>query len=385
MKTKKWKIEKTCFVAMPIGSGENFQIYKNRYERMIKPAVEFDEKGNRTDFRCVRSDFISKPGSITREILEQLYYSDLVIADLSDLNHNVFYELGVRHGLKNKTILLAHKGTELPFDLKDYRVIWYEDRIGGDDVTIPEIRQFIKTILQTPTIIDSPVFNAIPELEKQFSGESAFEREELLSLRKEMQEANAKIAILEETNRNLSDTFGRLSDPIKDIISKLEDKERDSAQKEVAEAVGRKMRVSTPRFGSTMSVIDFRKVFVVMPYHPKFEDTYYGIKDACEKADLICTRVDEAVSPGTIIDQIYDSITSAGLIIADLTGSNPNIYYEIAVAHTLGKEVLLIARESSPLPFDLASQRVIFYVSIKQLVHTLHNYLVDYKKRFKVS
>ena len=154
MKTKKWKIEKTCFVAMPIGSGENFQIYKNRYERMIKPAVEFDEKGNRTDFRCVRSDFISKPGSITREILEQLYYSDLVIADLSDLNHNVFYELGVRHGLKNKTILLAHKGTELPFDLKDYRVIWYEDRIGGDDVTIPEIRQFIKTILQTPTIID---------------------------------------------------------------------------------------------------------------------------------------------------------------------------------------------------------------------------------------
>ena len=231
----------------------------------------------------------------------------------------------------------------------------------------------------------SPVFNAIPELEKQFSGESAFEREELLSLRKEMQEANAKIAILEETNRNLSDTFGRLSDPIKDIISKLEDKERDSAQKEVAEAVGRKMRVSTPRFGSTMSVIDFRKVFVVMPYHPKFEDTYYGIKDACEKADLICTRVDEAVSPGTIIDQIYDSITSAGLIIADLTGSNPNIYYEIAVAHTLGKEVLLIARESSPLPFDLASQRVILYATIKQLVHTLHNYLVDYKKRFKVS
>src|SRR6266550_6124876 len=102
-----------CFVIMPIGSGDAYQVYRNRYEHIIQPAVDGFrlDSDDRQVFRCVRADFVTKTGSITRDLLGRLYRSDVVVADLTDLNPNVFYELGVRHALRSGTILIALKGT----------------------------------------------------------------------------------------------------------------------------------------------------------------------------------------------------------------------------------------------------------------------------------
>jgi len=81
---------KTRFIIMPIGAGEKDNIFEN----IIRPAVEeFKFQGNQI-YDCIRADSRNQSGSIIHLILNNIYKSDVVIADLSELNPNVLYELG---------------------------------------------------------------------------------------------------------------------------------------------------------------------------------------------------------------------------------------------------------------------------------------------------
>src|SRR5207253_566564 len=72
-----------CFVIMPIGSGDTYEVYLNRYTNIIKPAVEGYEQGGSRIFDAVRADFITKTGSINKSVIQHIYNADLVIADLT--------------------------------------------------------------------------------------------------------------------------------------------------------------------------------------------------------------------------------------------------------------------------------------------------------------
>lgn len=71
-----------------------------------------------------------------------------MIAEITSPNQNVFYELGYAHALNKPTILLARRGKELPFDIRSYRVIFYEDTIGGKPVVEENLRKHLKAILK---------------------------------------------------------------------------------------------------------------------------------------------------------------------------------------------------------------------------------------------
>jgi len=182
---------KTCFVVMPIGSGEMYEEYLSRYENIIKPAVDGLKIDGRQVYKSVRADFVSQTGSITRTILDYLFRSDVVIADLSDLNPNVFYELGVRHSLRNKTILIAAKGTKPPFDVGDLKIVFYENKIGGEKKVIPELQTVLRRLAETEEQVDSPVFHAIPKLLFPIAD---------YSLELENRELRTTISFLEEFN-----------------------------------------------------------------------------------------------------------------------------------------------------------------------------------------
>jgi hypothetical protein len=82
-----------------------------------------------------------------------------------------------------------------------------------------------------------------------------------------------------------------------------------------------------------------RFVLVLMPFDRAFDDVYaFGIKNVCEKLQFHCERVDEQIFEGSILDRIYNQISKADLIIADLTGQNPNFFYEAGYAHATGEE-----------------------------------------------
>lgn len=78
-------------------------------------------------------------------------------------------------------------------------------------------------------------------------------------------------------------------------------------------------------------------VFVLMPFSSDFDDAYkLGIKKACKEAGAYAERVDEQIFDEQILERVYNQIAKADLIISDMTGRNPNVFYETGYAHALG-------------------------------------------------
>jgi hypothetical protein len=103
-------------------------------------------------------------------------------------------------------------------------------------------------------------------------------------------------------------------------------------------------------------------VFVLMPFDPDFNDVYLlGIKPVCERAGAYAERVDDQIFTESILDRIYNQISKADLIISDMTGRNPNVFYETGYAHALGKKVILLTRNIEDIPFDLKHYPHIVY------------------------
>ena len=124
----------TCFVIMPIGTQTyNNAKYtedelKNKYDSLIKEAIS----KAKPDMQVLRADDIAVPGSITSDIFNRLMYSTYVIADISLPNPNVFYELGLRHAIRSRTILLKDKNiNNSVFDISHLRYIEYENTTQG--------------------------------------------------------------------------------------------------------------------------------------------------------------------------------------------------------------------------------------------------------------
>ena len=103
-------------------------------------------------------------------------------------------------------------------------------------------------------------------------------------------------------------------------------------------------------------------VFVLMPFDTIFADTYaLGIRPACESAGAYCERVDEQIFHESILQRIYNQISKADVIVADLTARNPNVFYETGYAHALGKQVVLLTQNENDIPFDLKHYPHIIY------------------------
>ena len=110
------------------------------FQEVIRPVcAEIGIEANRA------SD-IYRPGVILQDIIQGLAESDVIIAEITPTNPNVFYELGYAHALHKPVIVLAERGTTLPFDVSGYRVIFYENAIRGKSGLEAELRQHLNSI-----------------------------------------------------------------------------------------------------------------------------------------------------------------------------------------------------------------------------------------------
>jgi hypothetical protein len=104
------------------------------------------------------------------------------------------------------------------------------------------------------------------------------------------------------------------------------------------------------------------KVFVVMQFTPPYNDLFKEvIHPVCKEFGLTAIRADDSHGPGVILADITRQINEASLVIAEITPSNPNVYYEVGYSHALRKDTILIAEEPTKLPFDVSPWRVLFY------------------------
>jgi len=103
-----------AFVLMPFD-----QEFDAVFNKLVKPALE------KVGYDVKRADSILNQQNILKDIVRGIAEADLVVADLTSLNANVFYELGISHTMQKQTVLLAQSSEDIPFDLSSYRVIIY--------------------------------------------------------------------------------------------------------------------------------------------------------------------------------------------------------------------------------------------------------------------
>jgi nucleoside 2-deoxyribosyltransferase len=99
-----------------------------------------------------------------------------------------------------------------------------------------------------------------------------------------------------------------------------------------------------------------------MPFDASFDDIYkFGIKGAAEDAGAYAERVDEQIFTEGILERVFNQINKADVVVADMTGRNPNVFYEVGYAHALDKIVLLLTQNSADIPFDLKHHQHVIY------------------------
>jgi hypothetical protein len=102
---------------------------------------------------------------------------------------------------------------------------------------------------------------------------------------------------------------------------------------------------------------------------------HYGIQGAVNAAGLLCERADLSAFTGDVLDWVKNRISSAKLVIADLSSANPNVYLEVGYAWGVRVPTVLLARDANELKFDTRGQRCLVYNSIKNLEDLLRNEL----------
>jgi len=138
------------------------------------------------------------------------------------------------------------------------------------------------------------------------------------------------------------------------------------------------IKPAKPFFPGTDFVVDKRLVFVLMPFTDKANEIYdWCIKPIVQRHVSKCLKADDIFHTGSIIEVIWENINRAKFIIADLTDKNPNVFYEVGIAHTVGKEVILLAQKEEDVPFDLRHLNIIFYSSSPRGIDKLKSALDD--------
>ena len=104
-------------------------------------------------------------------------------------------------------------------------------------------------------------------------------------------------------------------------------------------------------------------VAVMMPFNAGFTPVYESMKAGVEAAGMRCLRADDIWERDHILDDVLSLIWRARVVIADLSGKNPNVFYEAGIAHTLGRDTILVAQSMDDIPFDLQGIRALKYLN----------------------
>lgn len=201
--------KKRLFIAMPYGkrkapldveAPDNMVLidFDSVWSGLIKPALP-------KDYEVKRADELHRPGLIDLMYTEWLYEADLVLADLTFGNPNVFYELGIRQALSKKgTVLVACKDTRPPFDVRNQSIINY------DYFAAPMARTFQAKLREAirvaeSQVVDSPVHVYLPGLYVTRSAPGASPEDQISALRAQIAEAEQKLAqqLLQSTEYRL--------------------------------------------------------------------------------------------------------------------------------------------------------------------------------------
>ncbi len=133
--------------------------FKSIYEKLIKPTLE--EVG----YLVERADSILDRKNILKDIIERIAVADLIVADLTSVNPNVLYELGICHGLRVPTVMIAQSIDEVPFDLRGYRIVVYSKEFDEVEKFINELKSIAQGRINQTVSFESPITDHFAKME----------------------------------------------------------------------------------------------------------------------------------------------------------------------------------------------------------------------------
>jgi hypothetical protein len=110
-------------------------------------------------------------------------------------------------------------------------------------------------------------------------------------------------------------------------------------------------------------IIEPTLVSAMMPFHPSFTPVYEALQRTAQAVGLRCRRADDIWENPAVIQDVVSLIDRSRVVICDCSTRNPNVFYEIGIAHTLGREVILISQSAEDIPFDLRHLRYVQYLN----------------------
>lgn len=185
---------KEIFVIMPFSTTSTCtkDEWDDIYANVFKPAFK------KCNYSCERAK--STTGSLIKSIIKKLRNARIVLADITDQNPNVFYELGVRHSLSKRTIIVSQKSAHIPSDLKGYWTIIYGPKPGEVIQFKKDIKRIISQIEKSPEESDNPVSDYLDS--EQISILNYVGRENIKKLGALSTEFTAIIYTLKEIEKN---------------------------------------------------------------------------------------------------------------------------------------------------------------------------------------
>jgi hypothetical protein len=228
--------KKICFVICPIG-GPGTEI-RERSDAILNYIISPVVQG--FGYEALRADKISETGMITNQVIEHLLEDPLVVADLTDHNANVYYELAIRHVVKKPVVHIIEHSQTPPFDTKDIRAI----PVASQNLKIAEeakkqISEHIEALEKNPTKIVTPISMTIDLQQIRGSGRSEDQKTSLIL--NQLENISTRLSSLEKTaNSDLKTVFPdypSLLSTYRLWEQQKEKKQQDEEQKKIQAAV----------------------------------------------------------------------------------------------------------------------------------------------------
>ena len=150
--------EKICFVIAPIGEPESDS--RRRSDQILKHIIS--PAATKCGYSAMRADQISEPGIITSQVIQHVVEDPVVIADLTDRNPNVFYELAIRHAIRKPLVQIIKKGEAIPFDVAGTRTIHVDHHdLDSAEETKEEMVKQIMSVTKDASQVVTPISVAL--------------------------------------------------------------------------------------------------------------------------------------------------------------------------------------------------------------------------------